>query len=335
MQKLRFLRRVRKGYTWHSLKATELCAVLGGDGFIGSHIVQGLLALGFRVRVVDRFLHGRSVNLRHMEDRIEIVAADVFDPDRLDRSILHGVKYLFHFAAPSTPASSLLDPAEEFRRHLSPTVRLFQTAKEMGVHRVLFPSSGGTVYGPRPRCPAAEDDRLDPVTPHSIVKVAIEKYLNLLRLHGLDSIVYRIGNAYGPRQRGWITQQGVISVLLRAALREEPVPVIGGGKTTRDYIFVDDLLDAIFRSFNKPHRYHVYNVGSGRGVSLRTIIQDVERTTGKKLRKTVQEIRVGETTRIVLDIQRVSREFRWQPRTSLLSGIRKTWEWIQAIADQE
>ena len=317
------------------MTATELCAVLGGDGFIGSHIVCGLQALGFRVRVVDRFPHARTVNLRQIEDKIEIVDADLFDPDHFDRSILHGVKYLFHFAAPSTPASSLLDPVEEFQRHLSPTVRLFQTAKEVGVHRVLFPSSGGTVYGVRPRCPAAEDDPLDPVTPHSIVKVAIEKYLNLLRLHGLDSIVYRIANAYGPRQRGWVTRQGVISVLLRAALREEPVPMIGGSETTRDYIFVDDLLDVILRSFNKPHRYHVYNVGSGRGASLGTILRDVERTTGKRLRKITQEIRVGETTKIVLDVRRVSREFGWRPKTSLPSGVRKTWEWIQAIADQE
>lgn len=105
----------------------------------------------------------------------------------------------------------------------------------MGVHRILFPSSGATVYGLRPRCPAAEDDRLEPVTPHSIVKVALERYLSFLRLQGLDSIVYRIANPYGPGQRGWTTRQGVISVLLRAALLEEPVPVIGGGETIRDY----------------------------------------------------------------------------------------------------
>jgi UDP-glucose 4-epimerase len=318
------------------MRGAELCAVLGGDGFIGSHIVHGLLAHGFRVRVVDRFPHGKSINLRQIEDRIEIVAADLFDPDHFDNSILDGVKYLFHFAVPSTPSSSLLDPVEEFRRHLSPTVRLFQTMKEIGVHRILFPSSGGTVYGLRPRCPAAEDDCLVPFTPHSIVKVALERYLSFLRLQGLDSIVYRIANAYGPGQRGWMTRQGVISVFLRAALLEEPVPVIGGGgETIRDYIFVDDLVDVMLRSFDKPHRYHVYNVGFGRGTSLRTIIHDVERITGTRLRRTLQQGRVGETTRIVLDVRRVSREFGWRPETSLLSGVRKTWEWIQTIAHQE
>lgn len=313
----------------------ELCAVLGGDGFIGSHLVHGLVNRGFRVRVIDRFPNGRSVNLEQIRDRIEIVTADLFQQDLFDKSILEGVKYLFHFAAPSTPASSSLDPIGEFKNHLSPTAGLFEAAKETGVHRILFPSSGGTVYGCRPRCPVREDARLEPVTPHSIVKVTLEEYLNFLRLQGMDSIVYRIANPYGPNQRGWVKQQGVISVLLRGTLLDEPVPMVGAGKSIRDYVFIDDLIDAILRSFNRPHRHHVYNVGFGRGTSLHTIIQLVEKVTGKRLRKSTQEARVGETVRIVLDIQRISREFKWLPRTSLLQGIRKTWEWIQGIADQE
>jgi UDP-glucose 4-epimerase len=317
------------------MKARPLCAVLGGDGFIGSHLVHGLVGRGFKVRVVDQFNDKRSVNLEQIEDEIEMVDCDLFDRDHFDHSILKNVKYLFHFAVSSTPASSIADPAEEYKNHLSPTIRLFQAAKEMRVCRVLFPSSGGTVYGLRPKCPATEDSVLNPVTPHSIAKVAVEQHLNFLRLQGLDSIVYRIANPYGPGQRGWIQGQGVISVLLRAALLEEPVPIIGGASTVRDYVFVDDVVDAILRSFDEDHRYCVYNVGSGRGTRLQTIIGLVERVTARKVRTAMMTARMGETSKIVLNAGRIRREFGWRPKMSLLQGIRNTWQWIQAVGEQE
>ena len=205
-----------------------------------------------------------------------------------------------------------------------------------GVSRVLFPSSGGTVYGPQPKCPVAEDAPLQPATPHSIVKVTLEEYLGFLRLQGLDSIIYRIGNPYGPCQRGWIRQQGVVSVLLRAALLKEPVRIVGAGRTVRDYIFIGDVIEAILKSFDKPHEHHVYNVGSGKGTSLRTVIRLVESVTKKRiLQEKAETLRTGETTKVVLDIRRLRREFNWQPKVSFLEGIRRTWEWIQTIADQE
>ncbi len=298
-------------------------------------MVQGLVARGYRVRVVDRFPNGRSLNLNQIHNEIEMVTVDLFDPEQLDKSILQGVSYLFHFATPSTPASSLLDAVAEFQRHLIPTMRLFQAAREIGVLRILFPSSGGTVYGSQPKYPATEDSPLEPTTSYSAVKVALEKFLGLLRQQGTDSIVYRIGNAYGPHQRGWISQQGVVSVLLRAALLDEVVPVVAAGNTVRDYIFVEDVIDAILCSFNRPHRFHVYNVGSGKGTSLRTVVGLVEKVTGRRLRTISQEKRLGETTRIVLNSRRICREFGWRPKTSLLQGIRKTWRWIQATAPEK
>ena len=318
------------------MKETDLCAVIGGDGFIGSNLVRGLVDRGFKVRVVDRFRGNKSVNLEQIRDRIETVSADVFDQNCLDNSIVEGVKYLFHFAAPSTPSSSLLDPIAEFQIHLLPTIKLFDAAKRSGVSRVLFPSSGGTVYGPRPKCPVSEDSPVNPATPHSIVKVALEAYLGFLRLQGLDSIVYRIGNPYGPCQRGWIRQQGVISVLLRAAALDEPVRIASAGRTVRDYIFIGDVIEAILKSFDKPHVHHVYNIGSEKGRSLRAVIRLVESVTKKRIQQQkVETFRTSETTKVVLDTRRLRREFKWQPKISLSDGIRKTWEWIQTIADQE
>ena len=312
-----------------------LCGVLGADGFIGSHLVHALLSRNFRVRAIDRFPRGRSLNLEEIRNKIEMQSADLFCDEGLDESLLEGVEYLFHFAAPSTPTSSLVDSIGEFRNHLLPTVKLFDMASQVGVRRIIFPSSGGTVYGPAPECPATEDSVLQPVSPHSIVKVALENYLAFLRLKGLDSIVYRIANPYGPRQRGWIRQQGVISVFLRAALLDEPVHLLNAKNTTRDYIFIDDLVGAILRSFGAPHKHQVYNLGSGTGTDLQTILRLVERITRTRLKKKLEKASVGQTSRIVLDVGRIQREYRWQPKFSLLQGIGHTWEWIRTIADQE
>jgi len=323
---------MRRRVTLGTMKRSSLCGVLGADGFIGSHLVHALVARDFRVRAIDKFPNGRSLNLEQIRNRIEMVSADLFCEEDLDTQFLEGVEYLFHFATPSTPASSLLDPIREFRNHLLPTLRLFDMASQNGVRRVIFASSGGTVYGPAPKCPATENSVLQPVFPHSIVKVALEYYLAFLRLRGLDSIVYRIANPYGPRQRGWMTKQGVISVFLRAALLDEPVQVSNDKNAIRDYIFVGDLTEAILKSFWRPHKHHVYNIGSGIGTDLQTIIRLIEKTTRKRLKKTTEKAPVAQTSRIVLNIGRIQREFHWQPQLSLLQGIRRTWEWIR---DQE
>ena len=300
-------------------------------GAVGLLLGDGLLDRGHRVRVVYQFLNDRSTNLEQFRNKIEMIAADLFHPDSFDSSILEGVKYLFHFAVPSTPTSSLLDPIGEFQNHLLPTIRLFDIARKIGEHRVLFPSSGGTVYGQRPRCPVTEDTPLQPITPHSIVKVTLEDYLNFLHLQRdcpLDSIVYRIGNPYGPNQRGWIKKQGVISAFLRAALLDEPVRLIGAGKTVRHYIFIDDVVQANIACIERGS-LGTYNIGTGIATSVEILYGKICEVINKQNEKTYLPKRAGELDRNILNIKRAARKLNWKPTINLKEGLLRTYEWFK------
>lgn len=314
-----------------SVRTTPTCLVIGGSGFLGSHLVRALLERGYRVRVFDRGESG-SDRLAAVADRIERVTGDVADEAAL-RTALAGVRFVFVFASFSTPASSVTMGTRAIEREHRIMERILALSVAAGVERVLFPSSGGGIYGHTSGLSTSEMTNPRPITPHTMGKLYAEKALaEYHRRFGLDHIIYRIGNPYGEGQTG-SSSFGVVPALLKAAYEQTPATLYGD--TVRDYVYVKDVAAAIVRTFDQPHAHHVYNVGSGQGTRLSTLLRLTEIATGVPITARVLPRRPFDVDRIVLDIGRLRDEFGYAPDTGLLQGLRQTYDEYVATREKE
>ena len=237
------------------------CLVLGADGFIGSHLVDSLVACGHKVRAFSRFKGGESFNLEHLRGEVDFVAGDFLNHSDLE-GVLSDIEYVFHMVSLSTPASTMKDPRFDVEANVCGTMDLLELCVKHRVKKVVFPSSGGTVYGNVDSELIAEDAMTDPVCPYGISKLMIEKYLRYFSdLYGLDYLIFRISNPYGERQR-LVGNQGVIPIFLNLVKNNDPITVFGDGSMVRDYIYVKDVVDFMTRVFELDTRERIYNLGS-------------------------------------------------------------------------
>ncbi len=290
------------------------CLVLGGDGFLGSHLVDDLLARGYDVRVFDRFQKGRIKNLKHLKGKIEFHKGDFLNKRHLSRA-LKGMEYVFHFVSLSTPASTANDPQREIKLNLEGTLQLLDLCVKHGVKKIIYPSSGGAVYGDTLEEVASETTQARPMSPYAVTKLAIEEHLHYYRRqHGLSFMIYRIANPYGERQdpNGI---QGAIPIFMKHMIKNEPLDLYGN--TVRDYVYVKDVTGFIADNFCEKHRNSTYNIGSGRGVALFELVLMLSKTTQSMPRIKRLEKRPFDVQKIVLDIGRASEEFGFYPMTSL------------------
>jgi UDP-glucose 4-epimerase len=302
------------------------CLVIGGDGFIGSHIVDDLLDRGFEVRVFDRFHKGRIKNLKHLKGKIEFYKGNFLNKWHLSRA-LKGVDYVFHFVSLSTPASTAHDPMAEIRLNLEGTLQLLDLCVKYGVKKVVYPSSGGAVYGNALEEIASETTQPRPVSPYAVTKLTVEEYLHFYkRQHDLDFVIYRIANPYGERQdpNGI---QGAIPIFMKHMIKGETLDIYGN--TVRDYIYVKDATRFIAESFDQPHKNTTYNVGTGKGVSLFELVLMLAKTTETTPKIKRLERRPFDVQKIVLDIDRAKEEFGFYPETSLEVGLEKTYAYLR------
>lgn len=296
------------------------CLILGGDGFIGSHLVEDLLQRGYTVKVFGRIKNNKTKNLQHVKKDIEIISGDFANVQDVEKA-LKKVDYVFHFISASTPASSLHKPKEEIELNVLFTINLLQLCVKSNIEKIVFPSSGGSIYGNFSRGKAAEEAALNPISPHAIGKMFIEQFLHYYHLHHkLDYIIYRISNIYGERQLGK-KQQGIIPTILNKAIKKEAVEIYGN--TIRDYIYVKDVTTFIASNFNKKHKYRIYNLGSGKGIKLTDLVHRISEQTKLKIRTKKLTRRPIDINRIILDTKRIREEFDFTPKTSLKSGIKK------------
>lgn len=304
--------------------------VVGGGGFIGANLVERLLEKEHNVRV-----YGRNPNrFGGTPPNAEFIEGELGNNGLL-REALEGIEVVFHLVSTTLPKTSNDDPVFDIRSNLADTVQLLETCVEAGVRKVVFPSSGGTVYGPPKSLPVAEDHPAEPITSYGIVKLAAEKYLALFHhLHGLDYAALRISNAYGPYQDP-AGQQGAISVFLERVRKGRPITVWGDGGAVRDYLYVSDLLDALELAAGKETNHKVLNVGSGRGVSVNELLALVSEVTGKRPEIEYLPGRALDVPASVLDVGRAQRELGWRPRTELPEGISRTWAWIETLPKTE
>lgn len=305
------------------------CLVLGGRGFIGSHLIDSLLAHGYRVRCFDR-PHVMPLGEAHRaHPDYELYEGDLMsEADIIDA--LKECEICFHLVSTTLPKSSNADPVFDVESNVLGTVRLLTHAVKAGLRKVIFVSSGGTVYGVPVQLPIVETHPTDPVCSYGISKLAIEKYLGLFhRLHGLEYMVLRIANPFGERQRTQASQ-GVIAVFLGRILRGEPVEIWGDGSVIRDYIYIADVVEALMAALERSSsREHIFNIGSGRGHSLNEVLAAIEQVTGRSAIRRYLPARPFDVPRSVLSIQRAVEVLQWAPRMDFESGVRRFAQWLE------
>lgn len=304
------------------------CLVLGGGGFIGSNLCATLLAAGHQVRVFEH-PHVRGQCSSEIKNRVEWIEGDFISAADVEGAVA-GCDVIFHLVSTTLPKGSNDDPVYDVESNLVPTIRMLESARKHRVSKVIFSSSGGTIYGVPKRIPIEEGHPNEPICSYGIVKLGIEKYLELFHaLYGLDYRVLRLANPYGEGQR-MVASQGAVAVFLHRALCDEPLEIWGDGMVTRDYLHVSDVASAMLAAVNYEGPERIFNIGSGVGLSLNDIVKEIEGVLGRPVRHVYSPGRKFDVPINVLDITRAREELGWQPVISFPDGLRRTYDWMQA-----
>lgn len=298
--------------------------VLGGCGFIGSHVVDALLARGHDVAVFDR----GPEKFREPLPGVSYFHGDFAD-DMLLAEALSGVQAVIHLISTTFPGTANLNPKADVADNLIRTLALLEMMASLGISRLIYMSSGGTVYGVPERDPIPEDHPLRPINSYGIVKVAIESYLSMYaRNAGLQTAAVRAANPFGPRQ-GHVGVQGVISTFLNKVLQDKPIEIWGDGSVVRDYLHVRDLAD-LCADLCASEVTGPINGGSGAGRSLNEVVAAISAVTGRQIAPVFRPGRALDVPRSVLDISRARDLLGWTPRIAFEDAVSETWDWLRA-----
>ena len=295
--------------------------VTGGAGFIGSHVVDALVAQGAEVAVVDSLVHGAKENVAtgaelHVRD-IREPLDDLFDAVRPEA--------VLHLAAQADVRVSVARPVEDAEVNVLGTVRILEGARKHGA-QIVFSSTGGAIYGDCTTS-APEDSPCEPLSPYGTAKLAAEEYLRAYnRLYGTRHIALRYGNVYGPRQDPH-GEAGVVAIFLGALARGEQARIFGDGSQTRDYVYVGDVARATVAALG--HEGGVFNVGTGRETSVAELYELCARVAGSDLPAEHAPARLGELQRSFLDPTLAAETLGFRAMVDLEDGLRSTWDWVQ------
>src|SRR3989475_11834124 len=299
--------------------------VVGGSGFLGSHVVDALLADGHEVRVLD--LRPPVAELSTAWKGVQFRRGSMLDVHAIEDAT-RGCTYVFQYATTPIPKTSIEVP-ELDNQNLVGTLRLVRACHKAKVEKIVFPSSGGTLYGKPDRLPVPEDAPLRPGSPYAATKIAIESHLAAAhRLRGLDYAVVRYGNPYGPRQDP-AGKMGVVAVVFGLLRGGKRPTLYRDGTTGKDFFYATDAASAAIAVL-RSSQDHVFNVGSGRGPSLRAMFATIAKSIGHRFEPLRAPAFPGDEPACVLDTRRIRRAFGWQPDVDLETGLRRTWEWIQS-----
>jgi UDP-glucose 4-epimerase len=307
--------------------------VLGGLGFIGSHLIDALLQDGHRVRCFDR-PHILPLGGRHLDNaKFELYEGDLTSEADMVEALVD-CDVCFHLISTTLPKSSNADPIFDVESNVLGTLRLLTHALSSGLKKVIFASSGGTVYGIPTTTPILETHATEPVVSYGITKLAIEKYLGLFhKLHGLDYTVLRLANPYGERQRTHASQ-GAVAVFMGKVLRGEPVEIWGDGSVVRDYIYISDVVSALMASL-RPSQEHVFNIGAGKGQSLNEVLISIEQVTGISAHRRYLPARAFDVPVSVLNIGHAKKFLGWSPTVSFEDGLQRFSDWLSKYPEPD
>jgi len=307
--------------------------VTGGAGFIGSHVVEELVSRGEQVRVVDSLVTGRRDNLAHVPG-VDLLVGDLADSAVADRATL-GVDYVVHLAAiPSVPRS-VADPITTNHANVTGTLSLFVAAERHAVKRVVFASSS-SIYGNTTTLPKQEDMPPAPLSPYALQKLIGEQYGKLFyELHGLETVVVRYFNVFGPRQDPTSPYSGVISLFARCLAEHRQPTIYGDGEQTRDFTYVRNVVDGTLRACTAQRAVgRVINVSCGDRISLNALYRMMREQAGSDLEPRFTDPRIGDVRDSQADITRARELLGYEPLVSLEEGLRLTKAWFETQASE-
>lgn len=298
--------------------------VLGGDGFIGSHFVDSIIDAGHNIYVFDRFKSSKSTNLEHLKGKVHLISGELANREHL-KFALANKDIIYHFISCTNPLTSWNDPYLEIADNLKNSTQLFELAAEAGVKKIVFPSSGGTIYG-------LQNGKIDettlpkPFTPYGICKLTTEYILEYFHIkYNVSYDIYRIGNAFGPRQSA-NTQQGVIGVWMRHVMEGRELLVYGDDNTIRDYVYVKDVAYLMSHSLKDSASSGIYNIGSGVGISILELLQVFKTVIPKPFKYKVFPRRPSDNSSFILDPKKILSLFPDFQFSKLEAMICETWD---------
>jgi UDP-glucose 4-epimerase len=300
------------------------CLVTGGAGFVGSHMVDGLLARGWHVRVLDDFSTGKKSNLEAVAPHIEIVSGSITDLGSVERAV-EGREAIFHLAALASVARSVEDPIGSHAACATGTLHVLDAARRAGVRRIVYAASS-SAYGDTPGAVRTEDDPLAPLSPYAAAKLAGEHYCRCFTsVYGLETVRLRFFNIFGPRQDASSPYSGVIALFI-AAMVEGRTPLINGdGLQSRDFTYVDNAVQALLRAADAPAAAgNVYNIGNGVSTSVLELVKQLLQLLGTNLQPSHGPARAGDVRHSQADITRARRDLGYAPAVSFADGLRRT-----------
>lgn len=300
--------------------------VLGAGGFIGTNLCRALLLKGGAVRAF-----GRRQSFPAALSGCDWIPGDFSDPTSLATAI-SGCDVVFHLVTATTPASANVDKVADLNANVVSTLHMLDACRETGVRRVVFVSSGGTIYGIPEQVPTPEIAPTNPITAYGICKLAIEKYLGLYEyLYGMEYRVLRVANPFGPYQTA-LKNQGVIAAFVHRALSRKPIEMWGDGSVIRDYVFIDDVVEALMLAATHEGAGRIFNIGSGEGRSLNDIIAAISRLLGSEIPVEHHPGRPVDLPVSILDTTFAARELVWRPSTPFEEGLNTTIAWMKSMS---
>lgn len=310
---------------------TEITLVTGGAGFIGSHLVEALTAAGKTVRVLDNFDTGLESNLAHVSPAPQVLRGDVSDPAAVLKAA-EGAKVIYHLAALASVQKSVEDPELSHRICCTGTVNVLDAARKQGARRVVFAASSSAYGAWSNPAPQTEETPLAPLSPYAAAKLASEMYLQAFTAsYGLETVRLRFFNIFGPRQRADSPYSGVIAIFLSLLSSGKTPTIYGDGLHSRDFVYVGNAVQALQKAAIAPAANgKVYNIGTGRSISLVELAAALNRLLGKTIEPRFAEARAGDVRFSCADISKARRDLGYEPQINLEEGLSRTLAWVQA-----
>lgn len=306
--------------------------VTGGAGFIGSNLTDLLIAEGHEVVVVDNLSRGKLSNLAQAQEtgKLTFIKADLLEVDFEQLLAEHQPEVIFHLAAQIDVRLSVADPIHDAETNILATIRIAEAARKNGVRKIVFTSSGGSIYGETDQLPVTEAQPVDPYSPYAASKVAGETYLNTYRhLYGLECSHIAPANVYGPRQDPH-GEAGVVAIFSQRLLAGQPTKVFGDGGNTRDYVFVGDVIRAFYLAAGELGGGERFNIGTAVETSDRQLHSLVAQAAQAEDNPEFAPARLGDVPRSAISPAKAGKILGWQPEVDIEEGVRRTVEYFRS-----
>lgn len=299
--------------------------VTGGAGFIGSHLVDKLISLGFDVLVIDNLSSGSEKNLNK---KAEFLRKDICDQDINSVIKKYSPFFIFHLAAQIDVRKSLKNPIWDEGINIRGTINLLEAASGARIKKLIFSSTGGAIYGEAKN--ANEKLLPEPLSPYGVAKLTCEHYLRVYsKWKNLPFTSLRYGNVYGPRQDPF-GEAGVVAIFCKQLINGEKPILYGQGSMIRDYIYVSDVIEANIVSMNRGDG-EIYNIGTGKPTTVQELFSELKKISGKDVKPELAEAREGEISQVFLNFQKATKELKWRPKIDLEEGLKETFKWFASL----